>query len=394
MKSISTPILRKILLGLFVVMIGLNAYQVWRIAFVRHEADFPAYLAGAHAILTGTNPYIPTTVAPYNNPPYNTPETFRPFIYPLFVAWLWVPFALLPPIVASLLWYFISVAIFFVVLRLLTTLLGINDERQRLLFYGALTLLSLSVIQADEMFGQMNMLVLFLLLLGVKYVKESPIKSGLGFGAAIAAKFMPIVLLPVIALKNIRVSLLTVVTIFLLAFAIPFLIAGSHIIEYYQYWFQSTLSGEITQGNHGVSSFDLASVLAQTFGMNYPTTLMRAICGFVLLIFPLILIKKGSNLAGYFLAFMLLPLTASRSEPAHLVILMPAMGLLVAHLLKTKATAWPWLGLLALQLMILWGFNKAIPFDTVGMLVLFGIVFAMGTRFSNEPVVQKPLKAP
>src|SRR5665213_618327 len=194
--GISTVLLRRILLLLFLVMIALNGYQTWRIAFVRHEADFPAYLAGAHGFLNGTNPYAPTAV-----PPYNTIENYRPFIYPLFIAWLWIPFALLPPLVASLLWYFLAVAIFFKVLQRLAKLLQINDERERLLFYGALSILFVSIIQSDLMFGQLNLFVLLLLLLGVKHFETSPVKSALGFGAAISAKFMPIVVLPVVVLK-------------------------------------------------------------------------------------------------------------------------------------------------------------------------------------------------
>ncbi|MFI5201685.1 MAG: glycosyltransferase family 87 protein [Candidatus Kapaibacterium sp.] len=388
MKRVSAGTLRKILLVLFLVMFGLNGYQTWRIAFVRHEADFPAYLAGAHGLLNGTNPYAPTAISPYN-----TLANYRPFIYPLFIAWLWIPFALLPPIVASLLWYFIAVAIFFRVLQLLAKLLKVNDERQRLLFYGALSILFVSVIQSDLMFGQLNLFMLLLLLLGVEYFETSPMKSALGFGAAIGAKLMPIVVLPVIALKNLRISILTVLSIFLFAFAIPFLIAGTKIIGYYHDWMNGTISGEFAHAKYGYSSFDLAGVLAQLAGMDQPTALLRIVCGLVLLGFPLILMKRRNQLAAFFLAFLLVPLTATRSEPDHLIILMPAMALLVAYLLKTNATPLKWLGLLAMQLTILWGYNQVIPFDTAGMLTLFGIVFAMGLRMPSADKVPLPVAA-
>jgi Glycosyltransferase family 87 len=381
MNSLSAPTLRRIVLVLFLVMIGIDAYQTWRIAFVRHEADFPAYLAGAHGILNGTNPYAPTGVVPYN-----TLENYRPFIYPLFVAWLWIPFTFLIPLIASFLWFSLSVAILINVLRLLATLFDIHDERLHLLFYSSLTILFVSIIQADLMFGQMNLFVLYLLLIGAEYLEKNPIVSGFGFGAAISVKFMPVVLLPVIMLRNIRISIMAVFAILILAIGVPFLIAGTKIFDYYQYWFTSTIAGEITQGNHGYASFDLASVLAQLAGMAYPTTIMRTICGLVLLSFPLLLIRKGSTLAAFCMAFMLLPLTASRSEPAHLIILMPAVGLLLAGMIKNGAKLWMWFGLLALQLMILWGFNKAIPIDTVGMLVLFGIVFRMGIQAKGPEI--------
>ena len=376
----STPTLRKILILLFLIMVGLNAYRMWKVSFVGPGADFPAYLAGAQGMLHGTNPYLPTAV-----PPYNTLQNFRPFIYPLFIAWLWIPFALLPPIVASFAWYALSVVILMRVLYVLARLLDINTERQRWLFYGILTLLFVSVIQIDAMYGQMNLFVLLLLLIGVEYLGKSPVKSGFGFGAAISAKFMPIVLLPVIALKNIRVSIISVLAILLLCIAVPFAIAGSKIFDYYQYWFHNTISTDLGEANnYGYTSFDLAGVLAQLTGMDHPTTFVRIICGLFLLAFPLILIRHGSFLPAFFLAFMLLPLTGSRSEAPHLIVLMPAVGLILADLLKRKARAWEWGGLIVLQLAILWGYNQAVPFDTVGLLILFGIVFRIGIRESSE----------
>ena len=235
------------------------------------------------------------------------------------------------------------------------------------------------------MFGQMNLFVLLLLLLGVEYLEKSPTKSGLGFGAAISAKLMPLVLLPVVLLRSPRAFIVTILSIAVFAVAVPFLIAGPKIIEYYQYWFNNTIFNEVGHSNeYGYTSFDVASVLAQLMGMSWPTTIMRVACGLILLVFPLILLKKGSHISAFILAFMLLPLTATRSEPDHLIILMPAVGLLLAYMLKKNVKAWMWCGLVALQLTILWGYNKVIPFDTFGMLVLFAIVFTIGIRMANR----------
>ena len=41
----------------FVVTIVLDGYEMNRIAFKKHQADFPAYLNGADHLVHGTNPF-------------------------------------------------------------------------------------------------------------------------------------------------------------------------------------------------------------------------------------------------------------------------------------------------------------------------------------------------
>jgi hypothetical protein len=357
-------------------MVIIDGYQTWRFMLV---GDFPAYLSAAHGLLDGTNPYTPAI------PPPN------PFIYPLFIAWLWIPFALIPPIVAAFIWFLLSVAILLKVLQLLTRLLKLEDERQKLLFSGALLVLFVSIIQFDVMYGQINLFVLLLLLLGVERLEKSPLQSGLSFGMAMSAKLMPFIMLPVIAMRRPRIALVVIVSVFLLTCGVPYLIAGPKIIGYYQFWFNNILASE--HGEPMYLSFDFAGVLAQLAGMAHPTIAMRLVCGLLLLSFPIILLKRGNMLAAFFLAFMLLPLTATYSEPHHLIVLMPAMGLLLATMLKRGAKWTKWCGVLAIQLSILWGYKKAIPFDTAGMLVLFGIVFSIGLR-SRVPLLMEPANEP
>src|ERR1017187_6465245 len=135
----STATLRKIVFVLFLLMIGIDAYQMWRIAFVRHEADFVACLAGAEDFRNGTNPYLPTAVAPYN-----TLENYRPYIYPLFFAWLWIPFTFLPPIAASFAWYIMSVAMMFYALALCAELVGLTTRNEKWLIFGIIGILFVS----------------------------------------------------------------------------------------------------------------------------------------------------------------------------------------------------------------------------------------------------------
>lgn len=264
---------------------------------------------------------------------------------------------------------------------MLAAFLKVEDEMQKWLLWGSLLILFLPIIQSDLMYGQINLFVLVLLLFGIDYLEKSPLRSGVSFGVAISIKLMPIILLPVIALRRFKNAVIAFVAALVLSIGIPYLIAGNKIVEYYQYWINNIIANE--HGEEGYRSFDLPGVVAQLTGMEHPTIVMRLICGLILLGFPIILLRKGKILPAFFLAFMLLPLTATHSENHHLILLMPAMGFVVAAMLKGASQWTMWCGVLALQLSILWGFNAAIPFDTIGMLVLFGIVFSIALR-SNE----------
>src|SRR5580692_10594004 len=131
-------------------------------------------------------------------------------------------------------------------------------------------------------------------------------------------------------------------------------------------------------------------MVGQIMGLVRPTFIVKAACGLLLVTFPMILLLKQRMLPALFLSFMLIPLTSTRSEPNHLTMLVPAVMLLASVLLKRKAiwrgkeitlttrnAATGWTLLVILQTMILWGYNATVPFDTMGMLILFGLVFML-----------------
>ena len=371
--------------GLFVVMIALNAYQVYRIAFVRHEADFVACIAGATDLRNGVNPYLPTAIVPYN-----TLANFRPYIYPLFFAWLWIPFTFLVPVAASFAWYAISVAIMFYVLAISADLAGIKSQNECWLAFGIIAVLFVSILQWILMFGHEDLLVLLFLLLGTKYLVKGKSAGGAWFGMAAAGKLMPIVVLPML-IRNWKAMAMAASAIVATCIVIPYFIAGSAIFHYYDYWVHTTLGSEMAKGDNAVHSFALAGAAAQIFGYAQPPMLMKLVCGLLLLAFPMVLLFRNKSLPALLLSFMLIPLCSTRSEPNHLIMLLPGMMLLISVLLQRqivwkgrevplskRATVLGWIALVLVQLMILWGYNAVIPFDTLGMLVVFGVVFWEG----------------
>jgi hypothetical protein len=384
--------LRPVVIALFAIMIAINGYQVYRIAFVRHEADFVACLAAAHDVRNGINPYLPTAVAPYN-----TLQNFRPYIYPLFLAWLWVPFTFLTAVVASYLWYAISVLLMFYALWLCAELAGLRRRDEKWLATGIAGVLFASIFQWVLMFGHEDFLVLVLLLLGARSLIQRRSIGGSFFGAAISAKLMPIVVLPML-IRKWRAAAFGAVTIVLLCIAIPYLIAGNKIFGYYSYWVHDTLATEMTHGDSAVHSFALACVVAQLGGLAEPTIVIKLLCGLFLLAFPLVTLYRDKQLHAFFLTFMLIPLTSTRSEPNHLTMILPATMLIVATLLKRRISwkgverqltsreiGFGWGALVVVQLMILWGYGAQVPFDTIGMLVVFGAVFWLGVN-DRSPV--------
>ncbi|HEY3876234.1 MAG TPA: glycosyltransferase 87 family protein, partial [Candidatus Kapabacteria bacterium] len=243
--------LKPFIILLFAAAFVLNGYQVERIAFHRHEADFPAYLAGAYGLRNGTNPYTPTAIAPYSS------SDIRPFIYPLFIAWLWVPFTFVPAIVASFVWYVLSFAMMLYAIYVCTELVGITNGEHRWIIFGIVGILFASVFQWVLMFGQMDFFELLLLVLAAKYLVQRNSVGGAFLGAAISAKLMPIVVLPMV-LRNWKARAFSAGTILLLCIIVPYLIAGDAIFGYYNYWFHTTLGGEMAMGDGSVHSFALA----------------------------------------------------------------------------------------------------------------------------------------
>jgi hypothetical protein len=377
--------IKSLVIALFAVMIVINGYQVYRIAFVKHEADFVACLAGAQDFRNGTNPYVPTAIAPYN-----TLDNYRPYIYPLFFAWLWVPFTFLPPVVASFVWYILSVAMMFYALALCAELVGLTTQKEKWLIFGIIGVMFSSIFQWVLMFGHEDLFILLLLLLAAKNLIKDRTRSGWFLGAAISGKLMPIVVLPML-LKNRKAMTICLCSIVLCCVVIPYLFVGNAIFSFYDYWFHTTLTGEMAKGDESVHSFALAGTVAQVMGLQRPTLFIKLACGLLLLSFPVILLFKERMLPALFLSFMLIPLTSTRSEPNHLTMLVPAVMLLASILLKRKIM-WRgkeimlttnkivagWIILILVQMMILWGYDAIVPFDTLGMLLVFASVFIIG----------------
>ncbi len=379
---------------IFVVMIVLDGYEMNRIAFKRHEADFPAYLTGADHLLNGTNPYLLEVRPPYNS-------TDRQYIYPLMIAWLFIPLLFVPAVVASFLWYFISVAALLYAIAIVGSLIGLRRE-EKYLIAGIVGLFFMSIIQSDYMYGQVDCFVFFLLVLGAKWYERQPVASGGMVGAAIAAKFMPVILLPMIVLRGWKATAAALGSLLLLAVAIPYCFAGNHLFDYYAYWYHNNVAAEMTNGDPSYYSSTLACLLAWVFGLGIAPPILKVACAAALAVFPFLLWRRGKLLPAYFLALLLIPLTATRTESHHFVVLIPGFMLLVSMLVRrtfmwnsrtirltTQQIVLGWIALLAMMLMILWGNHATFPLHAIGMLLLFGAIYRAGNAVNllSQPVI-------
>ena len=262
-------------------------------------------------------------------------------------------------------------------------------EGRRLSAGGGCWTFFMSIIQSDYMYGQIDCFVFLLLMLSAKNFERNPSRSGLwGGGAAIAAKLMPIVLLPVLAIRNWKTAACAIAAIIVLAIVIPFLFAGPALIDYYTYWYQHTIASEMAVGDAAEHSATLAAIVSWLVGFERPPFLLKAVSGLFLLVFPILLLRRKKILEAFFLALMLIPLTASRTESHHFVVIIPSFMLLGcmllgrsfewdghSALLSTKQTIIGWCAMLADMLLILWGNHAGFPLHAIGMFLLFLVTF-------------------
>ena len=143
-------------------------------------SDLTSYLLSARALVEGRDPYATATPFPY--------------IYPLFLAWLILPLAWLPCGVASALWSIALLASLIRALRWIGTAPWIA--------FG-LCLLLFDVLQNNAVNGQVNLLVVLAATGGwIAIRRDRALLAAFGFGAAIALKVFPLLLLAPLVLRR------------------------------------------------------------------------------------------------------------------------------------------------------------------------------------------------
>lgn len=356
----------------------LNFYQAYRLAIVKNWADSETYLLSGKALLEGTHPYIT--------------DAHWSYLYPLTLASILSPFAYIPEIVFISFWYCLSFcALLFSILKINNLLqLNKNQNYQVLL---SINLLFISVIQSDFMYGQINSIILFLIIFAFDTLLKNKSVGAWFLGLGVSIKLMPIALSPFVFMFGSKRVIHLVLSVLIFTVVIPYLLAGEEIFDYYDYWLDNIILNELSKGDKSSNSFSLAGALANLFGFNSAPTILKVVSGAFLLSFPAFAAFKRNYIESVILAISLIPLTSTKSEAHHLIFLIPNTILVTKYLLlnrfifktnKFSKKILAWAILIVLQMMILWG-NKLdlLPLDAIGILSYFFIGFSLIFKSKN-----------
>jgi hypothetical protein len=319
--------------GLFVLLV-LQALA----ATCEGDGNDPAsYLQSADALWHGDNPFA--TDSPF------------PYIYPLFLALVITPLAILPCPAAALIWAFTGLA------TLVGTLAIIRRQARAqlpsVLLLG-LCFVYFDVIQNNFVNGQINFLVLFLCTLGFDFSRRNrDFPAALAIGTAAAIKLTPLIMLCYLAARRRWFALGGTVLVFLLLCLIPGVVPGVELRTLYEQYVREFLVGKLVGGTlpPGQVDFSLAGILASAglpLNSGAMIVLFLLIPGIIMFWDVRALSPENTtgrslhHLSAYSL-YMMAPLfMVPLSEVHHLVVALPAYACLVA-LVVLSGGRWSWI---------------------------------------------------
>jgi alpha-1,2-mannosyltransferase len=211
--------------------------------------DLASYCRSSLALMEGGNPYA--TGSPF------------PYIYPLFLALIITPLAVLPCPAAALIWALTglgSLAGALVIIRR-----HVPAPLPVALLVG-LCLVIFDVIQNNIVNGQVNFLVLFLCTVGFHFSsRDRYLPAALTIGAAAAIKLTPLIMLCYLAARRQWFAAGGTVLVFLLFCLLPGLIPGVDLEINYGQYVQEFLVAQLTDGTvpQGHVDFSLAGFLSR-----------------------------------------------------------------------------------------------------------------------------------
>jgi alpha-1,2-mannosyltransferase len=349
---------RKALAAAALVATIILGAQTWHKAFRVDGNDLTSYLLAARALWDGQSPYGLDTPFPY--------------LYPLFLAFAIVPFALLPYGAAVIGWYAASVAALGLILR--------EWASRNELAIAATVLVTFNVIQNNLLNGQVNFFVVLCCVAAVvsgrpsafaqratgppeggHYAVADPPEgglrlpagerretvAGLWLGVGIALKLMPALLLVYFLVRRQgRAILVAAATALALALVPSVLIIGgpevsvesgfSRITAVHAQYLRQFLSPMMTSPAGDELAFSIASVVARAFGVG-PALWLEVLCaaavlGTVAFVDVARWRRRGDDVAAAAAYLVAIILISPKSETHHLAVALPAVALCVSRL--------------------------------------------------------------
>lgn len=310
----------------------LNFHHIYGEGITGKGRDFNVFYFAGYRLRTGNEFYSVKDVNEFLPGEYNL-GPIR-FIYPPLLAFVFVPFSMLPLPIAFA-WYTYMVLILFgasifLVTHFLTNKLGAS------LSIGVMFLLS-PIIWMHLAHGQSDILVLFCLALAFYFLTRfSPKSAGFFIGIAALLKFTPLIFVPYLFLKNKKAFFASVITIVFgsLLLGIDRLINFIKNLSTFTWWWVS--SSIFNNGLMGIFYNRLTrSVLSFSFSrLVYSIIILISVAFFFLLFYRRIKLNRTSSNEFFVLAeFALL---------ASLMVLLPSISLIYngVHLLFLLLIWW------------------------------------------------------
>lgn len=297
--------------------------------------DFTSYLLSTDALLKGNNPY----------------ETGSPFhyIYPLFPAFLLIPFSLTPSWFANIVWFLLNV-IFLICSYLLITKCCIDKQLsfsyKLSLPFVLLLIILLNIIQNNFLNGQVNIIVLLLSLIFFHYWKKGEtIIAALFLAAAISIKLVPLIfLILVIQRRNYYLLIYTVIYLVIFTMVIPYLFLGNDLFGIYNNYINTLLlKGTSLEVPVDSMFFTLSGFISYIIPPLKNVIWLKLISVLLVVIALLIFSLKMEDIfysknsivviSLYFLGILLV---SPMSETHHLIFILPALTTIIFSIFNLK----------------------------------------------------------
>lgn len=219
--------------SIFIILTGLFIYLVFIPSVSKINTDFPNYYVSTRMYLEGKE-----MRTAYDNVLFNRElqlygindqiVSYTP--YPPITALLFVPLAHLGPLEAKLVWNIINLLLLAGCVILLSKIAGMNFITTAMIFY-----LSGFALANNFMFGQVYLLVLFFLLLGIYLMqKEKEIPAALFIALSIVLKFFTLFFIFFFIFKK-KYRLLVYTIFFTIIIYIPVIYLTGFELNYYYY---------------------------------------------------------------------------------------------------------------------------------------------------------------
>lgn len=370
---------RMLCAGILATLFVLFVIQMYHRADRENGYDLTSYLASARALISGGDPY-------------NTGSPF-PYIYPLFLAFILIPLVYIPYWLANLLWFIAGAAsLWGIINRVGKSLIGVQFhyyQEYALVPLTILVLVFLNTIQNNLLNGQVNIILIFLCVLGMRWsIQGKEISAGLIVAAAAAIKLTPSIFVLYFLIERQYKAVAAMILGVAIYLFLPFLCVGPRLIELDRNYFETLYAHSVASASNEGLTYSLSGVLA------------RLIPGFahqILTALSLILVvgataalhlakRNGTRSSGtvflFSLYFLAMLLSTPISETHHLIMLLiPACAVLLWTLFGKDEAPFPGFRLAAFTVMYLLGSGfETLPFYFFAILLAGEMLLRLADR--------------